>query len=196
MSLLRTSFWLSLLFTCGCGRLTDLPPVAAAARTGDTSAIAALSAEGADLNIRSGVNGWTPLLHAIHKNRPSSVDALLAAGADVNARGFGGITPLMMASGYGYTGIVQRLLERGADAHAQLPNGENALTFAVLGIGDIDRFTVGRCQAATVRALVDRAPDLRFQGPSGAMRAVTIAKIKGCPVVEELIARHGKQVGR
>lgn len=148
-------------------------PTAAAARAGDASAIAAPAAAGADPNLRSGVNGWTPLLHAIHKNLAASVDALLAAG-------------------YGYTGMAQRLLEHGADPRAQLANGENALSFAVLGISDIDRFTAAACQTATVTSLVRKAPDLRFRGPSGPMRAVTIAKIKGCPGMEERIARRGR----
>lgn len=191
MSMLRIFLCFCGLLGCGCGSLADLPPMAVAARTGDVAAIAKLGAAGAELNIRGGVNGWTPLLHAIHKDRPSSVDALLAAGADVNARGSGGITPLMMAAGYGYTGIVKTLLKHGADPRAQLASGENALSFAVLGVGDIDRFTVTACQTGTVSALIGKAPDLRFQGPSGPMRAVTIAKIQGCTGMERLIAKHG-----
>lgn len=188
---MRISLCFPMMFACGCGFLAHLPPIAVAARTGDVGAIARLSAAGDDLDVRSGVNGWTPLLHAIHKDRAASVDALLAAGANVNARGSGGITPLMMAAGYGNTGMVKTLLEHGADPRAQLANGENALSFAVLGISDIDRFTAAACQASTVQLLLDKAPGLRFRGPSGPMRAVTIAKIEGCPGMQELIARRG-----
>jgi hypothetical protein len=53
------------------------------------------------------------------------------------------------------------LLEHGADAHATLPNGENALDRAISGVADIDRFTYGKCQSDTVRLLRQSVPDLR-----------------------------------
>src|SRR5690348_2807456 len=93
----------------GCGTRTDLPPLVAAVRDGRTDLIPGLVKSGADPNQRAGINGWTPLLHAIHKNQKESVIALLDAGADVNARGASGKTPLMMAAGYGYTEIVNVL---------------------------------------------------------------------------------------
>ncbi len=136
---------LAVLFLAGCGIRPDLPPLVGAARSGQTDLIATLVKEGADPNAPAGGNGWTPLMHAIHKNQKGSVIALLNAGASVDARGTEGMTPLMMAAGYGYTHIVDVLLDRGADARIQLdariqPNdGENALSLAVLGMPDIDR---------------------------------------------------------
>ena len=47
-----------------------LTPLAAAARAGDLQEIDRLVAAGADVNARSGVNNWPPLLHAIHKDGP------------------------------------------------------------------------------------------------------------------------------
>ena len=98
------------------------------------------------------------------------------------------MTPLMMAAGYGYTDIVDVLLDRGADARIQPNDGENALSLAVLGLPDIDRFTVADCQAGTVKTLVRRVPGLRFIGPSGILRGITIAKVKACPGLAELMA--------
>src|SRR5258708_3394493 len=89
---------LTLLSACGGGPLTT---VIVAARNGDAAQIRALAARGADVNERAGVNGWTPLEHAIHKNQLGSVQALLDAGADPNAASPGGMTPLIMAAGYG-----------------------------------------------------------------------------------------------
>jgi len=186
----RIALFTSAVLLVNCGGLQDLPPIVGAARSGETERIATLAKEGADLNVRAGVNGWTPLQHAIHKNQKGSVVALVDAGADVNARGANGETPLMMAAGYGYTGIVNVLLERGADAHAQLANGTNALTLAVLGANDIDRFTAGDCQTSTVKALLDKAPDLKFVGPSGVERALTIGKIKACDGVAQLLGKR------
>jgi ankyrin repeat protein len=139
MRLLSAIVCITLLAACGpFGQ--NLSPIIGAAREGDTARITELAKAGADVNVRGGVNSWTPLLHAIHKNQIGSVRALLDAGADVNAPGGGGATPLVMAAGYGYTDIVKLLLGRGAR------NSGEALSAAVTGTSDIDRFTVGQCQ--------------------------------------------------
>jgi hypothetical protein len=128
--------------------------IVAAAREGDAAAVRRLAKEGADVNAPDGGNGWTPLLHAVHKDRIRSVEALLDAGADVNRTAENGVTPLMMAAGYGYTDIVQVLLRRGARASLQNQSGESALDWALTGVTDIDRFTWFSCQDGTVRALL------------------------------------------
>ncbi|MGI8960030.1 MAG: ankyrin repeat domain-containing protein [Bryobacteraceae bacterium] len=132
-----------------------------AARFGQPEAISVLVKNGADPNTTSGVNDWTVLMHAIHKDQPRAVLALVNNGANVNLAGGHGDTPLIMAAGYGYTGIVRILLEHGANALATLPNGENALDRAITGVADIDRFTWGSCQSDTVRVLRQTVPDLR-----------------------------------
>lgn len=132
-----------------------------AARFGQPEAISLLVKSGADPNTTSGVNDWTVLMHAIHKDQPRAVLALVNSGANVNLAGGHGDTPLIMAAGYGYTDIVRILLDHGANAHATLPNGENALDRAVSGVADIDRFTWGNCQSDTVRLLRQTAPNLR-----------------------------------
>ena len=91
-----------------------ITPLCSAARAGALDAIAALVAKGADPNLGSGVNGWTPIMHAIHKHQPGSVTALIKAGADVNARGEGGHSALKLASDSGAPDIVKILLAHGA----------------------------------------------------------------------------------
>ncbi|MFL6352627.1 MAG: ankyrin repeat domain-containing protein [Bryobacteraceae bacterium] len=86
-----------------------------AARFGQAEAVFVLVKNGADPNTTCGVNDWTVLMHAIHKDQPRSVLALLNNGANVNLPGGHGETPLMMAAGYGYTGIVRILLDHGAN---------------------------------------------------------------------------------
>jgi hypothetical protein len=132
-----------------------------AARSGQPDAIHYLVKHGGDPNTTAGVNGWTVLMHAVHKHQPRAVAALLRDGAQVNARVSGGQTALMMAAGYGYTEIVRLLLEQGADAHLTTNSGENALDLAASGVTDIDRFTYGSCQVETVRLLRRSVPDLR-----------------------------------
>jgi ankyrin repeat protein len=170
---------------CSC-RCAEWPLVIAAARNGDVRALEALLNAGADPNSRAGVNDWTALLHAIHKHQEGAIRVLLAHGADVNAAGRGGTTPLMMASGYGYAGLVRVLLDAGADPSRTDAHGATALVAAVAGAPDIDRFTLGRCQTDTVRALVEAAPDIRLRGLSGGA-AFRIAELAGCRDVIDMV---------
>jgi ankyrin repeat protein len=103
-----------------------------AARTGRTGAIAELVHAGADPDLRdSGPNGWTPLLHAVHKGQLEAVRALLAVGARPNGRGENGLTPLMLAAAQGEAEIVEELLNAGADPRLHGPVGWTALEQAV-----------------------------------------------------------------
>ena len=124
-----------------------------AVRNGDVAAVRRMLVRGADPNAAEGVNEWTPLMHAIHKNQLGSVAALLDGHADPN-RAVNGMTPLMMAAGYRYTPIVQLLLARGADPRIQDLDGETAVDYAIIGMTDIDRFTFFSCGDETVRAIL------------------------------------------
>ncbi|HKW99943.1 MAG TPA: ankyrin repeat domain-containing protein [Bryobacteraceae bacterium] len=172
----------------GCGMQPENPLVGPA-RSGDAHSIRTLLAQGADPNQTWGVNGWTPLMHAVHKNQKASVEALLAGGADVNARGGKGITALMMAAGYGYADTVQVLLKHGADPYAETSDGDSALAAAVSGVPDIDKFTVGHCQIETVRALLAKAPDLKLKDNFYGRAARMAASAAGCGDVLALIDR-------
>jgi hypothetical protein len=153
----------------GCGR-REMPPLVRAARTGDVATITSLVKAGAAVDGPAGVNGWTPLQHAIHKRQVGAVKALLAAGADVNgprehpawARG---VTPLMMAAGYGQLEIVEALLAAGADPRVSYGN-VNAL-WAAAGFGAIADITdgppLGSCFPEVAEALLVKAPDLRLR---------------------------------
>jgi len=160
----------------------EMPSLVGAARDGNVELIRTLIQQGADPNERAGVNGWTPLMHAIHKDQKAAVLALLDGGADVNARGDGGSNPLLMAAGYGYADIVGILLDHKADAHVQMNNGDNALNMAILGVSDIDRFTMGDCQNDALRVLVERVPDLKLHDSP-----VAAAKLKGCAGMSKLL---------
>ena len=138
-------------------------PIMWAVRDGDASEIAALLDSGADPNaVDEGNNGWTVLMHAIHTGNDSAVRLLLDHGAAVNRRSRNGRTALMMAAGYGNAPLVETLLRGGADARAEAPDGLSVLSMAVGGIADIEHFTFGECQTATVRALKEAAPDLQL----------------------------------
>ena len=55
-----------------------LTPLAAAARGGRVDAIELLLSRGADPHRGCGVKGWTPLLHALHKNQSAAAVRLMA----------------------------------------------------------------------------------------------------------------------
>jgi len=175
---------------CACRAPAAPAPLVAAARAGQPAVIALLVRRGADPDRPSGGNGWTPLMHAIHKDRADSVRALLAAGADPN-RGIGwGFTPLMMAAGNGSLPIVDILLEAGADPRARRGDGTTALTLAVAGgaLTDIERPLLGACHTEVVKALLRRAPDLRQDRPRGLDLSRVFARLNGCDEVLRLTA--------
>lgn len=157
-----------------------------AARNGNRAAIPILISHGADPNQTAGVNSWTPLEHAIHKNQFGAVKTLIESRADINRRNRHGRTALMMAAGYGYSDIVELLLDRGSDPRVSDEDGMTALDSAIIGTADIDRFTVGQCQASTVQTILAKVPDLALD--EKLWRRIA-AKIKHCPDVETLLSR-------
>ena len=177
-----------LLLLIGCAAQVD-PGFIGAVRRGDVGAMQEFLKNGTDPNLRAGVNHWPAIMHAIHKGQREAVKALIAAHADVNISEEG-MTPLMMAAGYGYDGIVHDLLKAGADPRRKMPDGTTALELAVVGVPDIDRFTVGACQTAAVRELLDAAPDLKFR-PHGLDRTAYRLKRGGCRQVTSLLASRG-----
>jgi hypothetical protein len=132
-----------------------------AARSGQPASIALLVKLGANPNAVAGVNYWPALMHAVHKSQRASVEALLNAGANIEAADPHGGTALMMAAGYGYTDLARLLLARGANPRRRNEDGETALDLAAHGVFELDRLTWGTCQVETVRLLQARAPDLQ-----------------------------------
>jgi serine/threonine-protein phosphatase 6 regulatory ankyrin repeat subunit B len=82
----------------------------------------------------------TALMSASERNHIDVVQALIDAGADVNARIEGGATALILASGMHESNcrhslncpsrVVRALLDAGADVNAKKASGETALTLA------------------------------------------------------------------
>lgn len=167
------------LLTAGCqlASSTDDDPLPFAVREGNVGGVRALLARGADPNKQFGVNSWPPLMHAVHKNQLGTAAALLDAGADVNGTDPQGTTALMMAAGYGNDDMVKLLLTRGADVRRANRKGETALDLAMLGVADIDKFTLFDCQHSTVALLVRSHPELSGTASSSAK---TFARVKRC----------------
>jgi ankyrin repeat protein len=122
----------SLRMDRGADAILDIgtTPLLRAARGADIAAIERLAAAGALLDLPQR-DGLTPLMTAVGAGASSTdtrgkfrteldaletADALLAAGAGVDERDERGRTALHYAAAAGYTDVVKRLVERGADA--------------------------------------------------------------------------------
>jgi hypothetical protein len=168
-----------------------MTPLASAARNGRIEAIDLLLARGADPHRGCGVNGWTPLLHALHKNQPAAAARLMATCTAPSAELD---DALFMAAGYALTDEVGALLKRGADPRKDFGDGANALSNAVAGAFDID-YSYRGCAAhtETVHALLT-APDLTLVGSAGAS-ARKSAERRGCTDMLSLLdGGRGSQV--
>ena len=71
--------------------------------------------------------------HAARDGNIETVKQHLAAGADVNAKGELGETPLHFAAQRGHKEIVELLLAKDADVNAKEENGETPLDWAIFG---------------------------------------------------------------
>ncbi|KAK6747115.1 hypothetical protein RB195_000379 [Necator americanus] len=75
--------------------------------------------------------GWSPLMWAVYKCHPEIVDMLLNYGAHVNLIDEeDGLTPLIVASGRGFTSVVEKLLAADAQVNACDKFGSTALIWA------------------------------------------------------------------
>lgn len=152
-----------------------------ASRGGNLDIVSALLAAGASPNQNDRfVNGWTPMMHAIHKNQPQVVDLLIEAGADVNGRAPNGCTALMFAAGEGQIEVVNVLLEKGADPRAETVDRTTALTNAVAG---------GHTEI--VRLLLARAPDLKLMGGLEDKVALMLTWVRGRRAIRGMLNDAG-----
>lgn len=101
-------------------RQSDRPTVLMmASRSGQKEVVMKLLAGKADVNATTDDHAWTALSAASEGGYIEIVAALLNAGANVNSRGAGGQTPLMMASMYGHVEVQKLLLAHRADSKAR-----------------------------------------------------------------------------
>jgi ankyrin repeat protein len=132
--------------------------LARAALYGKAETVCALLDAGANINARTIISSWTPLMAAASEGKTAVVQILLDRGADVNAQSPGGSTALMVAAKNGQGATLQLLLDRGADVHQRNSDGASALTAAA---------AFGQLQ--TVRLLLSRGA----KDDGGALQAAT-----------------------
>ena len=155
------------------------PALTWAARQGHVTTLRALLDGGADVNARDrAVNGWTPLMHAIHKEQNQAALALLDHGADPSTRAGNDATALMLAAGQGNVEITRALLAHGVDLHSPASGGASALANAVAG-----------GHAEVVRLLLATAPDLRLPDTFFGRASLWIARLRGRRDIVQLLEK-------
>lgn len=102
-----------------------------AAYKGDLDMTRTLIKAGADVN-KCDERGWGPLAKSVYnaelkRGFAEVAQVLIDAGANVEAAIGYGVRPLMLAAGYGETGVVEVLLKAGADVRATNEGGYTAL---------------------------------------------------------------------
>ena len=105
---------------------------------------------------RGRVSGKNAALRAVAAGDASALKAALAAGADPNARGGRGWTPLMHAANKGYKLLVPPLLKAGAKPNLRATDGATALFIAAL-----------RGHSEIIAALMKAGADPAIKGPKG-----------------------------
>ena len=166
-----------LILSCQSRQGVERDDLVWAVRNGNAAQVRTLLTQGEDPNRPVGVNDWPPLMHAVHKNQLETAAVLLEHGADINRGGPEGMTPLMMAAGYGNDDMVKLLLQHRADVHVKTKDGANALDFALTGVSDVDKFTLFRCQDSTVALLLGAHPELRATTERSSR---ALARLKRC----------------
>lgn len=123
------------------------------------------------VSAQTDADGTTPLHRASYHDDLKTADALLRAGADVNAANDLGATPLWLASLNGSAPIVRRLLEAGANPNLALMSGETPVMVAArAGAADVVQLLLAkgahvnargtRGQTALMWAVAQRHPDV------------------------------------
>lgn len=110
-----------------------------AASVGDSHRLRWMLGEGISPNTLDH-DGHTPLMLAARAGYLDAVELLLAAGADLEAKGPYNVRPLMFAAGSGHFAVVQRLVEKGASISARAENGTiaelEAYSYGHRAVGD------------------------------------------------------------
>lgn len=131
----------------------------------------------------AGSESETALARAVYGDDASAVEALLRAGADVDAGNDYGVTPLHLACANGNVAIVRKLLAAGADPNAAKLTGETPLMRCARN-GVVD----------AVRALIERGADVNRTENSEAQTALMWAAAGDHVEVVETLIRAGADV--
>jgi 23S rRNA (adenine2503-C2)-methyltransferase len=110
---------------------TGRTPLMTAVALSDTPRVSALLASNADPEMKD-ANGVRAIHYAAGEPDPALLRTLIVAGADVNAKGRAGKTPVMEAARLGMLQNVKILVDAGADLKAHDDLNRNVVMFAAM----------------------------------------------------------------
>ncbi|CAJ0602927.1 unnamed protein product [Cylicocyclus nassatus] len=188
-----------------------------AAHKGHFDVVKILLEAGASVDLPD-MMGWSPLMWAVYKCHPEVVDLLLNYGAHVNLIDEeDGLTPLIVASGRGFTSVVEKLLAADAQVNACDKFGSTALIWAarkghlpivkmLLNAGaEVDAVGMGSSTAlmlatkgnylAVVDLLLTREPNVNVVDQNG-LSALGIAAREGYADICESLVNSGAFVNQ
>jgi len=152
---------------------------AAASENADPAITKKLLEAGADPNVAL-PSGETPLMQAARLGNVGTVHALLAGGADPNAREKNGAqTALMWAVAERHSKVTEELVRNNVDVNARSKNGATALMFAARG------------DAGSARILLAAGADPNVQIPDWGGTALIIASTMNKLDVVEVLLDNG-----
>ncbi|CAM9462047.1 unnamed protein product, partial [Ectocarpus fasciculatus] len=192
-------------------------PLDLAAQGGHADIVQRFIRQGARLNARD-ADGQTVLHKVAFENKPDVIDALVAAGAEVDAvLPESGFTPLHVASMHGCSEAACSLLKHGASISTRDSSGRNPLHLASDGEscgiintlleGGADKHTLSgdgqaplhvaatRGSVAVTQALLAAGAYVNLPLDKDGSSALSIAALNGHADVVELLIRRGADLG-
>lgn len=153
-------------------------------REGDVRAALQMLEREPDVVNRRGPGGATPLMYAALYSDTATMQAILAHGADPNARNDAGATALMWA--VADAGKIRLLVDRGADVNARSDEGRTALAIAA----------AQRTPLAVLQVLLDRGARPNDATRSGDFSTLALAaRTANVDAMALLIDRGAKEPG-
>jgi ankyrin repeat protein len=151
-----------------------------ASARGDLSRVQRLLREGAQVNQRNS-DGQAAIHSAAQSKNVLVVEALIQAGADVNARSVGNVTPSMLSldMAFGEPDISLALIRAGADVNVADENGDTALIIATT-----------ESSSEVFQALLDRGANPNARGQQGET-ALHYAAMNAILDRAKLLLEHG-----
>src|SRR5579872_326173 len=211
--MLVTFLWPATLLA-ECHSLVD------AAEKGDIAAVISLLNAGADPNCvtDSNVKGWTPLMAAAKAGSTEVAQALLKAGANVNATNEYGATPLDLAANHGYSSDIAVAIfaagGKGRDNYPisassqsinggsatpaktpppmQAPSAGPAEIHGAPAVGDLEKLTTLLKENPSLKDILDGHADINATDSNGMTALHWAAKVGNKELTELLLTNHAK----
>ena len=120
------------------------------------------------------------LILNVYAGDHSTVEVLVAKGANVNVNDQKKRTPLIFAATNGHTSIVEFLISQGADVNAKDSGGRTALLYASK-----------RSFNETAALLIDKGADVNVQSKKKGITALMLAAVWDNVELVQMLLKHG-----